>query len=129
MPDRVLHEAARRGEAAEPTMIEKGLSDERFAFEVIRNLGDSIRALNADFQAVDSKLDEVLERVLSIEAHSMVERLARLETKIEAMEREQLKAKGLKEAASWFFQSPMIMWLAGLAVAIYVWITNHTPGR
>lgn len=111
------------------TEIRDHLSDERFAFEVVRNLGDSVRTVSEDVRALREKTDAVLEKVVSIEAHSMVERLAKLETKMERLETENLKAKGLKEAASWFFQSPTIMWLAGLAVALYVWISSQLAAK
>lgn len=110
-----------------PTEIRRGLSDERFAFEVIRNLGDSLRAVSEDVKRLRGKTDEVLEKVVAIEAHSMVERITKLETKMERLETEALKSRGLKEAASWFFQSPLIMWLAGLLVALYVWVSNNMP--
>lgn len=114
---------------SEPTQIHKGLTDERFAFEVVRNLGDSVRTVSEDIRALRDKTDVVLEKVVGIEAHSIVERLAKLETKLERIEMENLKAKGLKEAASWFFQSPTIMWLAGLAVALYVWLSSQLTAK
>lgn len=112
-----------------PTEIKRGLSDERFAFEVIRNLGDSLRAVSEDVKRLRGKTDEVLEKVVAIEAHSMVDRIAKLEAKMERFETEALKSKGLKEAANWFFQSPLIMWIVTLLFGLYIWISNLTSAN
>lgn len=103
----------------------QGLSDQQFAFEVVRNLGDSVRVLNDSVKELRAETKEILEKVVAIEAHSMVERIVKLEAQIEVLRIESLKSKGVKEAASWFFQSPVVMWFAGLAVAIYVWATTQ----
>lgn len=111
------------------TQTHGGLSDERFAFEVVRNLGDSVRTMSEDIRALNVKTDNVLEKVVAIDAHSLVERLAKVEAKIERIETENLKAKGLKEAAGWFFSSPAILWVAALAVALVAWINSHLPAK
>lgn len=104
---------------AEPTEIMHGLSDQRFAYEVIRNLGDSIRALTANVNGLQTSNREILEKVSTMEAQGLLERIAKLELKLETMEKQELKSEGLREALSWFFKSPLIIWLAGLAFAVW----------
>lgn len=107
------------------TEINRGLSDERFAYEVVRSLGDSIRSLNLNVTALQTSNKEILEKVSIMEAQGLLERLAKLELRLDVIERDELKAKGVKDAISWFFQSPFVMWLMGILVAIYVWAEGH----
>lgn len=100
--------------------------DTRFQFEVIKNLGESVRALADRIQQQSDHMHEALLRLERIEAKETAEVVARLEKRLAVLEADKHKRDGAQGVLAGIFKSPVLAWIMGAIGVIIVYFEGKS---
>lgn len=105
-------------------MVNDDLSDLRFQFEVVKGLAESTRTLTEGLFNQQKTLNDIVERLVRIEANEVNTRVKTLEMKVDGLETERHQRVGMARVAEWIFKSPLMGWLVGAGATVWLLLSG-----
>lgn len=93
-------------------------SEQRFRYEIIRNLAESIRQQTTQLSDIQNQMHNMSDRLTRIEANKVSEEVALLRSEVDSLKADRQRREGVLSVGSWLFKSPVIAWIAAAAVAV-----------
>lgn len=103
-----------------PSTYEQQTPDDiRFQFEIIKNLGESVRQQTKALGDLHAQQTEILIRLERIEANKINEQVAAIQAKVEVLEADRLRRDGASGVIQALLRSPVVGWVVAALGGIY----------
>lgn len=96
----------------------------RFVVEAMRQQTEILKGLRGEMKEKHALLHDVHDRVIRIEATVTEARIERLEKDVDSLKSDRDRRDGASGVMLTILKSPALGWLAGLAIAAWVYLTG-----